>query len=314
MKKLKRILAVMMTIAMLLVGSNVVMAAETKVLYGNLSEPVLEVTNVIGEDNVFGIQTEYGKREVYLCQAPVTVTTAIDGICFFPAYQMIPVGNELYSSSFYFNPVGNVYNYDYDLETGETTKTIVPYDLDHPEQLGFVKGATITITKPGVYNIGALFAAVYEGVDGVYLNVVGDAQPTSSKVYVNGVETAFEAYNIADNNYFKIRDIAKVLSGTERQFNVTWDDEKQVIDLISNSPYTSVGGELSIGEMSVKTAMATASHMFKDGESYGFTSYTIGDNNYFLLRDLGEVFDFGVTWDEATQSIHIDTSKSYEKE
>ena len=33
MKKLKRILAVMMTIAMLLVGSNVVMAAETKVFY-----------------------------------------------------------------------------------------------------------------------------------------------------------------------------------------------------------------------------------------------------------------------------------------
>lgn len=314
MKQSKKLIAMMLTIAMLLVSQATVMATETKVLYGNLSEPVLEVTNVIGEDTVFGIQTQYGKRESYLCQAPVTITTAIDGICFFPAYQMIPVGNELYSSSFYFNPVGNVYNYDYDLATGEKSKTVVPYDLDHPEQLGFVKGATITITKPGVYNIGALFAAVYEGVGGVYLNVIGDAQPTSSKVYVNGVETDFEAYNIADNNYFKIRDIAMAISGTEKQFNVTWDDENQVINLLSNTPYTVVGGEFSKGEMAVKTAMATASHMFKDGESWGFTSYKIGDNNFFLLRDLGEVFDFGVTWDEATQSIHIDTTQSYVKE
>lgn len=314
MKHSKKLIAMMLTIAVLLVSPSLVMATETKVLYGNLTEPVLEVSNVIGEDTVFGIQTQYGKREVYLCQAPVTITTAIDEICFFPAYQMIPVGNELYSSSFYFNPVGSVYDYNYDLATGEKTKTIVPYDLDHPEQLGFVKGATITITKPGVYNIGALFAAVYEGVGNVYLNVIGDAQPTSSKVYVNGVETAFEAYNIADNNYFKIRDIAMAISGTEKQFNVTWDDEKQVIDLLSNTPYTAVGGEMSMGEMTVKTAMATASHMFKDGESFGFTSYKIGDNNFFLLRDLGEVFDFGVIWDEATQSIHIDTTKSYTKE
>ena len=44
------------------------------------------------------------------------------------------------------------------------------------------------------------------------LNVV----PTSSIVLVNGEAVSFQAYNIGDNNYFKLRDIAFVLSGTEK--------------------------------------------------------------------------------------------------
>lgn len=315
MKQAKRMLAMALTIILLSVSTGSVMAAETKILYGNLSEPVLEVTNVIGPDEVFTLVADYGVlRESYLCQAPVTIKTVIDEICFFPATQMIPVGEELYASSMRVEPVGNIYRYEYDEATQKVSTTIVPYNPEVAEQDTFVKGASITITKPGIYNIGALFPAVFEGVGGVYLNIIGDAQPTSSKVYVDGAEVEFEAYNIAGNNYFKIRDIAMAISGTEKQFNVTWDSEKQVINLLSKTPYTVVGGEMYKGEATVKTAKATASHMFKDGQSYGFTSYTIGNNNYFLLRDLGEVFDFGVIWDEATRSIHIDTTASYVKE
>ncbi len=315
MKQIRRMLTIALALILLSVGASGVSAAETKVLYGNLEEPVLEVTNVIGPDEVFTLVADYGVlRESYLCQAPVTITTVIDDICFFPAIQMIPVGEELYQSSMRVEPVGNIYSYYYDEATQTDSEVIVPYNPEEAEQETFVKGASITITKPGVYSIGALFPAVYEGVGGVYLNIIGDAQPTSSKVYVNGTETAFEAYNIAGNNYFKIRDIAMAISGSEKQFNVIWDSEKQAINLLSGTPYTIVGGEMSKGEAIVKTAKATASHMFKDGLPCGFTSYTIGDNNYFLLRDLGEVFDFGVIWDEATRSIHIDTTQSYVKE
>lgn len=40
-------------------------------------------------------------------------------------------------------------------------------------------------------------------------------------------------------------------------------------------------------------------------------AYNILDNNYFKLRDLGQAFDFDVSWDEASQTITIDTSASY---
>lgn len=314
MKNYKRMIVCLTVLVLLFANASAVMAAETKVLYGNLTEPVLEVTNVLGWDTVFGVDTGMGVRESYLCQAPVTVTNVIDDICFFPARQLIPVDGELYYSSMSVEPVGNIYEYSYDEQTQQATQTIVPYNPEIHDVSGFVKGGTITITKPGIYEIGALFPAVYEGVGAAYLNVIGDAQPTASKVYVNGVETAFEAYNIADNNYFKLRDVALAISGTEKQYNVVWDEEKQAIELLSLTPYTVVGGELSMGEMKVKTAQATASRMYKDGLPIGFTAYTIGDNNYFMLRDLGEVFDFAVLWDEATGSIHIDTTKPYEAE
>jgi len=44
--------------------------------------------------------------------------------------------------------------------------------------------------------------------------------PTASDVLVNGEIIAFDAYNISDSTYFKLRDIAYVLNGTEKQFEV----------------------------------------------------------------------------------------------
>ena len=49
------------------------------------------------------------------------------------------------------------------------------------------------------------------------------ANPTASTVLVDGENVAFDAYNIADNNYFKLRDLAFTLSGTAKQFEVGWD-------------------------------------------------------------------------------------------
>ncbi|MGO4119405.1 hypothetical protein ACEQ6C_40435, partial [Rhizobium ruizarguesonis] len=46
------------------------------------------------------------------------------------------------------------------------------------------------------------------------------AAPTDSKVLVNGKTISFEAYNINGNNYFKLRDFAAAVNGTEKQFEV----------------------------------------------------------------------------------------------
>lgn len=43
------------------------------------------------------------------------------------------------------------------------------------------------------------------------------ATPTSSKVLVNSKVIAIDAYNIDGNNYFKLRDVAKVVSGSSKQ-------------------------------------------------------------------------------------------------
>lgn len=137
------------------------------------------------------------------------------------------------------------------------------------------------------------------------------ANYTASKVIVNGVETEFEAYNINDNNYFKLRDVAMAINGTEKQFSVFWDGNKNAISLISRGAYTPVGGELAKGDGTSKAAAMTSSVVYKDEKPVNFTAYNINGNNYFKLRDLGEAFGFDVSWDAANNCIIIDTSKGY---
>lgn len=134
---------------------------------------------------------------------------------------------------------------------------------------------------------------------------------TASKVIVNGVETEFEAYNINDNNYFKLRDVAMAINGTEKQFSVFWDGNKNAISLISRGAYTPVGGELAKGDGTSKASAMTSSVVYKDEKPVNFSAYNINDNNYFKLRDLGEAFNFDVSWDAANNCIIIDTSKGY---
>ena len=140
------------------------------------------------------------------------------------------------------------------------------------------------------------------------------ANPTSSKVIVNGKAVTFEAYTINGNNYFKLRDIAQAVNKTEKNFEVKWDSKNNAINLISNKPYTPVGGELAKGDGKAKVAKPTTSKIYKDGKEISLTAYTINDNNYFKLRDIAKAFNIGVTWDGTTNTIGIDTSIGYVEE
>ncbi len=140
------------------------------------------------------------------------------------------------------------------------------------------------------------------------------ANYTTSKVVVNGTELSFEAYNINDNNYFKLRDVAKAVSGSEKQFEVRWDEEANAINLISGKSYTTVGGELAAGDGTQKEAEKSTAQIRLNGEwieKDRLNAYTINDNNYFKLRDLGVLFNFNVSWDENANCITINTSEAY---
>lgn len=134
---------------------------------------------------------------------------------------------------------------------------------------------------------------------------------TSSPVIVNGVKIAFDAYEVFGNNYFKLRDLATVLSGTTKRFEVTWDNSKQVINLISDRPYTRVGGEMAIRDGGYKYATPSTAKVYIDGQLVLLKAYTINGNNYFKLRDVMRAFDVGVTWNAATRIIEIDTRIGY---
>jgi uncharacterized repeat protein (TIGR02543 family) len=141
-----------------------------------------------------------------------------------------------------------------------------------------------------------------------------NAKPTASKVLVNGKAVEFDAYNINNNNYFKLRDLAQAVTNTEKNFEVTWDGKNNAINLISNKPYTAVGGELTKGDGKAKAATLSTAKIYKDSKEVSLTAYTINGNNYFKLRDIAKAFDIGVTWDGTTNTVGIDTSIGYVEE
>ena len=137
------------------------------------------------------------------------------------------------------------------------------------------------------------------------------ARQTSSAVLVNGANVSFDAYNINDNNYFKLRDLAYILSGTEAQFEVEWDAANNAIRLTSGRAYTAVGGEMTGKGAGEKTPVLTSSKILLDGAEISLTAYNIDGNNYFKLRDIGAALDFEIDWDGAKNTIVIDTTKGY---
>ena len=137
------------------------------------------------------------------------------------------------------------------------------------------------------------------------------ATPTAATVQVNGQTIAFDAYNINGNNFFKLRDLAFVLSGSQVQFEVTWDQSANAIRMTSGKSYTPVGGEMAAGGKINQIATPTASKLLLNGNPLTLTAYNINGNNYFKLRDLGEIFNFSVEWDGNQKLIMIDTTKPY---
>lgn len=170
------------------------------------------------------------------------------------------------------------------------------------------KRVTFIITVLMILSIGVSSIAFADNSEKLAIT----AKVNSSSVLVNGDKVDFDSYNINDNNYFKLRDLAKIVNVTEKQFEVEWDNDKKAIELISNAPYTEVGGELVAGDGVEKAAILNTSTIYKDGQEIELVAYTIKGNNYFNLRDIAQCFDIGVTWDGETNTVGIDTSIGYE--
>ena len=125
-------------------------------------------------------------------------------------------------------------------------------------------------------------------------NVVASPQNLS----VDGVDADCDKYNIDGSNYFKLRDLAQLLSKTDSRFSISFDEQSNAVAVVSGKEYTPVGGELERGRDQFKTAVVSKQSVLIDGKAVdGLSIYNIGGNNYFKLRDLGDALGFTVDYD-----------------
>ena len=134
------------------------------------------------------------------------------------------------------------------------------------------------------------------------------AVPTRDKgqaVYVDDTRVYPTGYNIANNNYFKLRDI-----GTLVGFGVEWNGETQTVEINTARTTPSTEG-ISDTAASGAVAKISGQKITVDGVQVNMTAYQIDGNNYVKLRDIGKQVDFGVGYDSATASVRIDTDAPY---
>ena len=131
---------------------------------------------------------------------------------------------------------------------------------------------------------------------------------TNQTIAVDGKTVAPEVYNIDGSNFFKLRDVAKMLDGTDSQFSVAYDDASRTVTAKSGESYTSIGGELSSGRDNSSTCVKSTQSISVNGITRDVDVYNIGGSNFFKLRDLGDLLGFGVSYDAASRTVAVDSS------
>ena len=138
-----------------------------------------------------------------------------------------------------------------------------------------------------------------------------NAQPTDDTLFVDGLVWTPTVYKINDNNYFKIRDVALMLTGTAKQFELRYDASLGAVQVLPGQFYTPNGSEMGPAATSGKNAVITSDTIYINGQKIeGLTVYQIDGSNYFKLRDLGKALDFYVGWDPS-QGMIISSTAGY---
>lgn len=123
-----------------------------------------------------------------------------------------------------------------------------------------------------------------------------------STIYINDNPIKFETYTVGGLEYYKLRDFAKALNGTENQFAIEYVRDKYLperynVKIITKKPYKEVGGELqftnspSIIKLDYSKWENTNRDLYVDGMKLGGALF-INGNVYIGIEDLSDYLGF----------------------
>lgn len=233
------------------------------------------------------------------------------------------------AGTFNFSPVfaSGTYNYVANVPNSVTTLYVTPTAIDDDYTIRVYKGSTDAQTvKSGKTSTGV---ALTEGLNEVkvYVYQSGSSktytlniyrQPTApnyqvsvQKLYVNGTAKTLNAVNIKGNNFLKLRDLAYLLDGTSKQFNVTYTESTNTAHIHSltayvNDPQNPVNQPITLTRPQLSSQKVTL-----DGSSAYPIAYNVAGSNYVNLRQVCAMLDIGLTYSAATNTVTITTANSY---
>ena len=221
--------------------------------------------------------------------------------------------------------VGDAQHSGYNLQTSIDQFPGVQWMMQHCAEYGFIlrypegkEDITGYQYEPWHYRYVGVEAATAIMASGLTLEeYLGDVQTEASdgrqtaigrsnnSIDIDGKYSQVASYNIGGNNYFRLRDLATILAGTDAEFDVGYDDVERLITIKSETPLSGTPSliQLDSNDIAVPNDMT----VMVDDLYVAPTAYNINGFTYFKLRDLGQILGFGVAWDEASQSMVITT-------
>lgn len=221
--------------------------------------------------------------------------------------------------------VGDAQHSGYNLQTSIDQFPGVQWMMQHCAEYGFIlrypegkEDITGYQYEPWHYRYVGVEAATAIMASGLTLEeYLGDVQTEASdgrqtaigrsnnSIDIDGKYSQVASYNIGGNNYFRLRDLATILAGTDAEFDVGYDDVERLITIKSETPLSGTPSliQLDSDDIAVPNDMT----VMVDDLYVAPTAYNINGFTYFKLRDLGQILGFGVAWDEASKSMVITT-------
>ncbi len=138
------------------------------------------------------------------------------------------------------------------------------------------------------------------------------AKPLWQEVTIDGYETVMSCYNINGYTYFRLRDVAKLLTdhGEYAHFAVEYDAEYKRINIIRNADYVGVKPEKeTLTDLSDKQASASGMTFCINGTVLRnpLEGYVIDGYTYYKLRDLAGLTGIDIGWCAEERVIEIYT-------
>jgi hypothetical protein len=222
---------------------------------------------------------------------------------------------------------GDVYNYVANVANGVSAIYVTPTAIDSSYTISVYKGASDYKTVVSGKTSSAI--TLNEGLNEikVYVYKSGSSktytlsiyrQPATTKyvvssqaITVNGVNKTLYAVNINGNNYLKLRDLAYMLSGTTKQFNVTFSTATNTAAITSLSAYVNDSTNPVNQPIVLSNPQLSSQLVTLNGKAAYPIAYNVAGSNYVNLRQICAMLDIGLTYSSATNTISITTANSY---
>jgi len=103
------------------------------------------------------------------------------------------------------------------------------------------------------------------------------------------------------------------MDGTEKNFNVNYNKEKNSVEITSLTEYDGSKKLSGYSKKGNQVAIDSTQSIYLDDDKVTLQAYSVLDYNYCKLRDVAELLDFAVDWNENTNTVNIGTDRGIDE-